>query len=379
MEITTEQSSNFQSRKIQYLSIVLAMAVFLLPALVFRFVYYLFDVVHSSPWATAVWFSYLAVRIIACFILVYIAARSFKRKASMLKIYAIVFLLCEVGFSLVVDSNGMVSYATLNWHCLYWHPTNSLGYRDHELPDPGKCSKKILTLGDSYTAGYAIESISNRFDYLLKNKLGDKWCTYCAAEPGVETKEELTRLRQYPVKPDIIIWGYYINDMDSVLNSRGIGFPNPPEVTYGLTVPVTGSALLNFLFFKYAYLFYTVPDYYKAMKDAYNNKAVTDEHYSDLSAIISYADSCHAQLIVLVFPELNDLEASKDIYVSKMVYFFDRYPLTVINVSDIVQSIPMQDRFASNTDTHPGIKVQQALADTLFTILSKQDIDNERK
>ncbi len=296
----------------------------------------------------------------------------------MLKLIVAVFLLLEIAFSLITDSNGMVSFPTANWHCRYWHPVNQLGYRDREPQPDSLCRHKILTVGDSYTAGYALEDIKSRFDYLLQNRLGKDWCTYCVAEPGVDTKEEFTRLKKFPVSGNYIVFGYYINDMDSVLFNHGLSFPDPPEVTYGLNPLVTASSVFNFLFFKYGYLFHDNPDYYKFMKEAYSNEDVLKEHYGDLRKIIDFASASNAHLIVLVFPELNDLDASNEMYVAKMVAFFQQYPVTVINVSDLVKNIPMEERFASHTDTHPGPKVQRVIADTLFYVINDhQRIENQ--
>ncbi len=348
---------------------LLAVIIFLLPGVIFRTLIYLFDDLHNDSLAAVVWFFYLGIRLCACAILIYLSFQSFRRKKVLLKLYFIVFLLLETAFSFYTDSNGMISFATANWHCWYWHPVNKLGYHDRELQPDSLCQHKIVTVGDSYTAGYALEDINSRFDYLLQSKLGKGWCTYCAAQPGMDTKEEFTRLKKYPVSGNYIVFGYYINDMDSVLFNRGLGFPDPPEVTYGLHPLVTASSVFNFLFFKYGYLFHDNPDYYKFMKESYNNADALKEHYGDLKKIIDFASASNAHLIVVIFPELNDLEVSNEIYVAKMTTFFQQYPLTVINVSDLVKNIPVQERFASNTDTHPGVKVQQPLADTLFKVI----------
>ncbi len=241
--------------------VLLVVIVFLLPGLIFRTLVYIFDDLHNDGLAAIVWFSYLAFRIFACALLIWFSFQSFRRKKGFLKLYIIVFLFLEIGFSLYTDSNGMVSFATVNWHCRYWHPVNQLGYRDREPQPDSLCQHKILTVGDSYTAGYALEDINSRFDYLLQNRLGKDWCTYCVAEPGAETKEELTRLKKFPVSGNYIVFGYYINDMDSVLFNHGLSFPDPPEVTYGLNPLVTASSVFNFLFFKYGYFFYVNPDY----------------------------------------------------------------------------------------------------------------------
>jgi len=97
---------------------------------------------------------------------------------------------------------------------------NSLGLRDDEVPteNTGK-KRRILILGDSVTYGVLVagdETYANQLEAMLNGEQSD--LSYEVINAGVQryyTYQELDylRLRGLQLEPDIVILGYYINDL----------------------------------------------------------------------------------------------------------------------------------------------------------------------
>jgi len=354
---------------------VLIVWVFLGPSIIMKTFYIIFDPVPRFDIMAIMWFSFLAIRTFILLYFVLLLIRSFRLKRSLIKVACMVLILIEIPFSLSFNSLGYMSFPTLNWFSMYWHPFNSYGYRDVEPRDPSECSFKVVITGDSYSSGAGIKCIEDRYDQILKKKLGDTWCIYNASGSGMDSKEELTSLKTYPFRGDYIIFQYYINDLDGSMKAFNISFPDPPEAKYETNPFVTATAIGNQLFFKYAHLFYVQEGYSDVMKAAYDNQEVLDDHYKDLAKVSHFADSTGAKLIVLIYPELTDLELSNNIYVSRIVGFFQDKAYAVIDVSDLVKQMPVKERVVSMIDAHGSEKVHLIVANKLFEVINESRTD----
>ncbi|MBI4697978.1 MAG: SGNH/GDSL hydrolase family protein [Nitrospirae bacterium] len=82
--------------------------------------------------------------------------------------------------------------------------------------------KRILFLGDSFLAGSAVKSLSNRFPVLLNNKLGDSAEIQILATGGWGTDQELLGFLQKGKawKPDIVVIAFVDNDIANILSNR---------------------------------------------------------------------------------------------------------------------------------------------------------------
>ena len=108
---------------------------------------------------------------------------------------------------------------------------NSNGYRDdHFWLDKDPRETRLAFIGDSYTFGYGIKNMNQRYTELL----GDKLRALCAPDKTLKTynfglpgNQSQTYIKQVPLevmryKPDVIIMEYYLDDIDA---------DKPPEMT----------------------------------------------------------------------------------------------------------------------------------------------------
>lgn len=79
--------------------------------------------------------------------------------------------------------------------------------------------RRVLVLGDSFTAGHGVDEYRHRFSNVLGENLGDGWAVANVARVGWQTGQQIRALREFPYDPDIVVLSYTMNDILGV--SRG--------------------------------------------------------------------------------------------------------------------------------------------------------------
>ena len=101
---------------------------------------------------------------------------------------ALCLLATEIYFRLFFfrsDNMGMTKPNHL-WFKKYWHPINSLGYRDREWSPEDLSQKRVVAVvGDSFAAGHGIQKTQDRFGDVLGNLLGNRWAVVNIAQCGL--------------------------------------------------------------------------------------------------------------------------------------------------------------------------------------------------
>lgn len=107
-------------------------------------------------------------------------------------------------------------------------PSNSLGFRDREIPPKSAGRYRIVVVGDSFTWGQGIER-DERFSNLIEQALGPRYEVFNFGIPGDNMPEHLTRLTQaLAVSPDYVLLQLYINDFETPEMRRPHSYPLLP-------------------------------------------------------------------------------------------------------------------------------------------------------
>jgi hypothetical protein len=94
-------------------------------------------------------------------------------------------------------------------------PSNSLGFRDREVPPTTPGKYRIVVVGDSFTWGAGIER-EERFSNLLEQFLGPRYEVFNFGIPGDNMPEHLGVLeRALAVHPDFVLLQLYVNDFET--------------------------------------------------------------------------------------------------------------------------------------------------------------------
>jgi lysophospholipase L1-like esterase len=124
-------------------------------------------------------------------------------------------------------------------------PSNSLGFRERDIPPQSTARYRIVVVGDSFTWGQGIER-AERFSDLLEQFLGPRYEVFNFGVRGDKMPEHLTRLTQaLTVSPDFVLLQLYPNDFETHEMERPRPYPLLPEpldsrlggasLLYGLT------------------------------------------------------------------------------------------------------------------------------------------------
>jgi lysophospholipase L1-like esterase len=100
--------------------------------------------------------------------------------------------------------------------------TNSLGFRDPDIPPKQTGQYRIVAIGDSITWGQGVEE-GERFSNLLQHDLGNGYEVINFALPGHDMPEHLRKLQHaLTFEPDFVLLQLYINDFETRLMHRPV-------------------------------------------------------------------------------------------------------------------------------------------------------------
>lgn len=262
----------------------------------------------------------------------------------------------------------------------YFKPLNYLGFRDDPPPTPKATSQHIiLFVGDSFTAGYGLKHVEERFSNIVGkelNKNGQNYTVVNLGKEGLNSKEEYDVLRKFlhvtKIKPEIIVWQYFGDDIrdtaENTTTEETFNAYNPFTTNRFLLSIIRGSYLFDYLYWSY-HQSTEVPYLAKLMqayKQEYKDDYILSKHKEDLMRMIDYAKKNSIKLIVVVFPYMNALEMSDSMYVNDLVNYFQVNKVDVINVSPVIKNIPVSERIINDQDAHASRKVNRIVANEII-------------
>jgi len=268
------------------------------------------------------------------------------------------------------DSGWGFTLSYKNWEDLYWE-TNSLGFRDREwTPADWDDKTTVMVLGDSFAAGWGVPDVNQRFSNVLANQLGEDYAVVTVARPGGTPPRELAWALEHPLQePDVIIYQYYMNDIDDAalrIDDKWIPqFPPPPKWID------QESYLANFLYWQLVPIIYTVnaPDgrsYWEWNDAAYQNFVIFDNLREELNAIMDYAEARDARLIVMLFPNMRDPVSSVGHLDGVASVFEARGYTDILKLYNEAAAWNPDDSTVSSRDAHPSAAFHQRVGDLLY-------------
>jgi hypothetical protein len=260
------------------------------------------------------------------------------------------------------------------WQQLYWTPVNSLGYRDIE-PEVESSKTQILVLGDSFAAGHGIEGIEDTFPHVLNALLGENYRVHVAAIPGWSTDDQFAALSRFPIKPEIVVLSYFVNDIEFSATQHGL-FPQWPPSTDGTSLGwlVDHFYLANYLYWRvYVYRLSGFPQRYSDyILSAYDNAAVWTMLLAELDKMVTWTQANNARLVVLLWPVLTNLDWSAQVLAPVQAHLAGQ-GVTVVNMADALAGKSASELVVNALDAHPNMVVHRLAAEKLYAAL--QEID----
>lgn len=284
--------------------------------------------------------------------------------------FLIMLILFEIGFMFFPQTHGVATTrASALWVDKYYKPVNSLGYRDRE-PDLKTDKRVVLFVGDSFTAGYGNNHVKERFSDIVYSRLDTtKYDVYNLGIPGIDTRGEAAKLREYPLKPDVIVLAYFFNDIEIAAADHGFKVEVPP-VYSGLPQPF--KLLVSRLYFP-NFIYWHLPNRSGEILDhfvrkCYNDPEILQTHLNDLSDIVRYKEENQAGMITVMIPFLPDLDYSAR-FTGPVSDYLEKNGVTIVTLEDEISKLPVRDRVVNKMDSHASFKVNEIIAQKLLKII----------
>lgn len=304
-----------------------------------------------------------------------------KKKNLMLALCATVFALV-LGFSLfeayfryVYDQSDGLGFLRVNQK---WHERhvvfNNYFFRDRDF-DPNKQAgvTRIGVLGDSITQGDGIKNVNNRFSNLLERKLqqaGYKVEVYNLGKAGYDTEGEIeTYSRVKNLNFDIIIWQYFINDIQPKDYSTG----SPIIVNNSRRAKILEfiskySYFLDYLYWRYSTVYdKTLLALRYADINQYSSQDRLQKHQAEITDFIESLRADDKKVVVVMFPSIMFLGGDYPIFTNDIMHkIFEGNQVETIDLYEDLKNQDPEKLRASRFDTHPNEIVHALAAQKLY-------------
>lgn len=277
----------------------------------------------------------------------------------------------------VRSDNFQFSKMHQNWARLYWQPLNELNYRDDPIPPQDDPRQHVIVAGDSLAAGYGVNDIDDTFPHLLDEMLGEDYTVNLVAQPGWGISTALALLDEYPLTPDVLILSHYTNDIAEGPAGDQYGQPFPQirlEPDAGLIAwLVDNFYIANFLYYRvFLYMQHdAVRLYNEWIESAYNDPAVWAAYEDEMQAVIDWAAQREVRLVVLVWPNLLDIDGTQQ-YTQPVRDYFSAQGISVVDMGAALADDDPRRLIVNPFDAHPSAYSHQQAARALYDVLRER-------
>lgn len=285
-------------------------------------------------------------------------------------------LLLELYFARIHDqSDGFnLTHAGRVWFERHWKPVNSLGYRDAEPSPPGEGQAAVVVLGDSFAAGHGVPDASRRFPDVAASALGPGFRVYNVSMIGWDTLDETRALKSFPVRPDVVVLSYYLNDIFHAAAEAKYPLNFAVNLPRGsMKILVDHSALADFVYWRLARggnLSGGAGTFWDALKGAYADPAAWGIHAAELQALASYCKDGGIRLVAVIFPMLQAPGESAPL-TGKVAAELASLGAEVIDLTPVFAGRSPRDLVVNGLDAHPNEAVHKEVGEMLAKHLSR--------
>ena len=281
---------------------------------------------------------------------------------SFISIIEIIFMFISL------SHGGGEAYSGKIWGNRYWNPINKLGFRDEE---PKKGKNTVFFVGDSFTAGWGVKNIEDRFGETAAIELkrqGTPINEINLGRYGADTRLEFDIFKKFidksDIKPDHLVLQFFVNDMDKFLpKNKRCNQKITPIPNWKKTI-IEGSYLANYIYSIYpSNTAKTLPkecEYTEMLKKVFNNDTLWHKEENQLNKFKNYCHEQNIKMTLVFFPFMEDLTLSNKIGIEKrLIKYCKKNQIKLFNVTNFIKNISRKERQVSNMDSHASAKVHE--------------------
>lgn len=277
-----------------------------------------------------------------------------------------IFYAFELYFSFKTKSHAIgYSYAGKLWKTKYWNPINANGFRDKTIQQNAN-NKTIFFIGDSFTEGHGIDNIDDRYSDIIKKALPN-YNVYNLGINGIGTLQETKILTFAPIKPNIVFWQYFSNDIDELLQKYGYSysFNLYNDVNSIIRKIVKSSFLFNYVYWAKPHK--DTQNYLDGLSSGIKNKELIKEHLQNCDLIINYCSENHIKLVFIAFPLfIVDEKNPFNTHAKFMLDYVASKSVETINVDSLTKDLKVEEKVVNNFDAHASKLVNKRIADFIL-------------
>jgi hypothetical protein len=293
-----------------------------------------------------------------------------------LLILVLIYTAFEAYFRFIYDQPDGLGFLKVNKR---WHERhvvyNSYFFRDRDFnPVKKEGVTRIGVLGDSIAFGGGIENVEDRFSNILEKNListGYNVEVYNLGKLGYDTEGEIQVYESVKhLNFDIIIWEYFLNDIQPQDNSTGtpiiVRNSKQGQVAKFLS---DRSFFFDFLYWRFSSKYdKTLGELRTADLERYKDHQQLLEHQEIITSFVKNLQKENKKIIEIIFPFLYLLGPeyqATDIH-DMMSNYFRENGVAVIDMLDYLKDKEVRNLWASEFDSHPNESVHKLAAEKLF-------------
>ncbi len=285
----------------------------------------------------------------------------------------------ELSFACFADFSDTFNITNVSKRWLALHidsERNNEGFRDRnpftKYVSPGQ--RRIVFLGDSFTAGHGIKKIDDRFtDRIaawLEEKRPGKYVVANLGEPGYEASmiEGLARALLFTQRADVslIVYIYNINDIEGYDprtqdSLRQIYTAEPRNPLFRDTY------LLNWLYFRYVQFRYAKgTSYYSSLAESYRSRP-WEGLRAKLAQLHRDCTEAHVDFRMVLFPFMQNLGPDYPFREAdaKLVEFCKSEKIPVLDLEPVFREHAGESLTVSRFDAHPNERAHAIAAEAI--------------
>lgn len=273
----------------------------------------------------------------------------------------VIIILCEgvIRIKAIVAPTvqGFPTYTSALWK-RYHAKFNKEGFRDVEHSrDKQPGTHRILIVGDSFTFGWGIKHIEDRFGEQLAEKLtvkgGEHWEAINASHEDTHTLDHIEFLKQtLPYKPDVVILLYIFNDIDylSPVTSR-----SDLSSVFSLTsICYRNFYLFQEIYFRFRLIKIKFQGGGKTKFDPYEDSTLVTLHLKDISQFVELAEKTGAFVWVVPFDIVVVSEDTRLIRYNEFVNQAVEFGIPVLSLDPEFGGYQLSQLTVNKFDPHPN-------------------------
>ncbi|MDO8487362.1 MAG: SGNH/GDSL hydrolase family protein [Candidatus Curtissbacteria bacterium] len=303
-----------------------------------------------------------------------------KKKIALAVIFVVFFLILvfsafEAYFRYRYDQSDGLGFLKVNARWQARHVVfNSDFFRDRNFGDKKEGTKRICAIGDSVTLGGGIKNTSDRFTNLLEKELraaNYNAEVYNLGKSGYDTDGEKAIYESTKfLNCDIIIWAYFLNDVQPQGASTGSPIISAESRTTKLVAFVSNhSYFFDYLYWRLSARYEkTFGELRNADLGAYQNPQVFESHKKTVISWLGEMKADNKKVVVIIFPFVHLLPNYPAVEIHQELWgiFRENGADGTVDLLDYLKGKNAKDLVASKFDNHPNEYVHKLAAEKLF-------------